>query len=105
MSPRRNVPRRKGARKQYGDDEESFIARITGGERRETGPDGEWVLRRISGAAAIKHYRCPGCHQEIPPGMPHVVAWPSHSKGDDRRHWHSSCWDRRAHRSVRHPRR
>lgn len=69
------------------------------------------MVRSISGAAATKTYRCPGCRQEIPPGTPHVVAWPA---GDDtaaagesgsesrsgsgeepqRRHWHTGCWRR-----------
>ena len=31
---------------------------------------------RSAAAAAAKHYRCPGCDQEIPPGVAHVVAWP-----------------------------
>ncbi|GAB3208372.1 ATP/GTP-binding protein [Marinactinospora thermotolerans] len=106
MSPRRNVPRRREGRPQHSPEaSESLILRITGGERRETGPDGEWALRRISGAAALKVYRCPGCHQEIPPGMAHVVAWRPYGNGEDRRHWHSSCWDRRTHRTVRYPRR
>lgn len=81
------------------------MLRVTGGQRREAGPDGEWVIRRIPGASAVKAYRCPGCAQEIPSGMPHVVAWRPYGDGGDRRHWHSSCWDRRSHRSPRAPRR
>ncbi|CAM3762194.1 hypothetical protein GCM10009799_43410 [Nocardiopsis rhodophaea] len=104
MSPRRNSPRRKETRVQP-PDEDGLMLRITGGQRRETGADGEWVIRRISGAAATKTYRCPGCYQEIPVGMPHVVAWRPYGDGEDRRHWHSSCWERRAHRGVRMPRR
>ncbi|GAA3745015.1 ATP/GTP-binding protein [Salinactinospora qingdaonensis] len=106
MSPRRNTPRRRdrGPKRPEGDDD-SFIDRVTGGQRRVTGSDGEWVMRHISGSAAVKHYRCPGCYQDIPPGMPHIVAWPAGSKGEERRHWHSSCWQRREHRSVRYPRR
>ncbi|TDQ47944.1 ATP/GTP-binding protein [Actinorugispora endophytica] len=105
MSPRRNAPRRRRGPQKPGEGESSFVERVLGGERRESGPDGDWATRRVSGAAASKAYRCPGCHQEIPPGMPHVVAWAAYGDGDDRRHWHSSCWDRRTHRSVRHPRR
>ncbi|WP_181874377.1 ATP/GTP-binding protein [Marinitenerispora sediminis] len=104
MSPRRNVPRRKAAQRPESA-EESLILRVTGAEHRETGPDGEWVLRRITGAAAAKVYRCPGCQQDIPPGMAHVVAWRPYGDGEDRRHWHSSCWQRRTHRSARPPRR
>ncbi|PVZ14698.1 hypothetical protein C8D89_101565 [Actinomycetospora cinnamomea] len=59
--------------------------------------EGGWTVRSISGTAATKTYRCPGCDQEIVPGTPHVVAWPA---GDDeetveRRHWHTGCWRRR----------
>ncbi|MBB6120477.1 ATP/GTP-binding protein [Nocardiopsis algeriensis] len=108
MSPRRNSSRRKsdrGRRAPASGDEDALMLRITGGQRRETGPDGEWVLRRIPGAAATKVYRCPGCAQEIPAGMPHLVAWRPYGDGEDRRHWHTSCWDRRSHRSPRPPRR
>lgn len=105
MSPRRNTPRRRRGSRKPAEDGASFIDRITGGQRLESGPDGQWAIRRISGAAATKAYRCPGCAQEIPPGMPHLVAWAAHGDGEDRRHWHSSCWERRTRRSVRHPRR
>ena len=38
-------------------------------------------------------YRCPGCDQLIPPGVPHVVAWPEDGDAvDERRHWHRACW-------------
>ncbi|GAA1097515.1 ATP/GTP-binding protein [Nocardiopsis metallicus] len=108
MSPRRNSPRRKAARGNNAPggppDEDALMLRVTGGQRRETGSDGEWVTRRISGAAATKVYRCPGCAQEIPTGMPHVVAWRPYGDGGDRRHWHSSCWERRSQRSPRSPR-
>ncbi|GAA1783707.1 MULTISPECIES: ATP/GTP-binding protein [Streptomonospora] len=105
MSPRRNSPRRRnGQSRPPGGDDEVF-QRITGAERRETGPDGEWAVRRISGSAATKTYRCPGCYQEIPPAVPHVVAWRPFGGGDDRRHWHSSCWEHRTSRGVRFPRR
>jgi hypothetical protein len=62
-------------------------------------PDGEWVVRQVPGAAATKTYRCPGCNQEILPGVPHVVVWPLETPGpDERRHWHNSCWQRRPRR-------
>jgi hypothetical protein len=63
--------------------------------------DGRWIVRTVSGAAATKAYRCPGCNVEIAPGTPHVVAWPDmpgllSTRGvDERRHWHTSCWQRR----------
>jgi hypothetical protein len=63
----------------------------------------QWVVRRISGAASTKAYRCPGCDQEIRPATPHVVAWPVDAGGglEDRRHWHSACWSARERRRPR----
>jgi hypothetical protein len=64
-------------------------------------PDGEWVIRQVPGAAATKTYRCPGCDQEIRPGVAHVVVWPAESPGPaERRHWHNSCWQRRPRRPA-----
>lgn len=97
MSPRRNRP--PGQRS-------SRPAREEGGERfglerTETWQDEEWVVRQIGGGAAAKHYRCPGCDQEIPPGVPHVVAWARHRPVDDRRHWHRACWNAKDRRTTR----
>jgi hypothetical protein len=68
--------------------------------RRESGPDGDWVVRSVPGSAAGKDYRCPGCQQLIRPGTGHVVVWPADELGSvaDRRHWHVACWDARARR-------
>lgn len=68
--------------------------------RVETGSDGEWMVRTVPGAQATKLYRCPGCDQEIRPGVAHVVAWPAADRGsaDDRRHWHNGCWRARERR-------
>ncbi|HEV7207338.1 MAG TPA: hypothetical protein VGN54_01220 [Mycobacteriales bacterium] len=57
------------------------------------GPD--WTSRPVTGRAATKAYRCPGCDHEIPVGQPHVVAWPLDAV-HDRRHWHTACWRRAA---------
>lgn len=66
-----------------------------------TGPGGvDYFARRVTGSSATKSYRCPGCDQEIRPGTPHVVAWPAFGL-EDRRHWHSACWDRRDERQPR----
>jgi hypothetical protein len=67
-------------------------------ERVESWPDGDFVVRRITGAAATKAYRCPGCDHEIRPATPHVVAWPDGDL-DDRRHWHHTCWRSRLRRA------
>ncbi|WP_051084462.1 hypothetical protein [Salinispora tropica] len=95
MSPRRNRSRR---------DESGQLdsARLRqGAESVQQWRDGDWQVRLISGGASVKTYRCPGCDQEIRPGVAHVVVWPAQGWGDltDRRHWHSGCWrarDRRA---------
>jgi hypothetical protein len=66
-----------------------------------TKADGRWIVRGVTGAAAIKVYRCPGCQQPIPTGTPHVVVWPdvpsllAESPVAERRHWHNGCWQRR----------
>ena len=41
----------------------------------------DWVVRRLTGSASTKPYRCPGCDQEIRPATPHVVAWPAADPG------------------------
>ena len=51
-------------------------------------------IRRIQPYAADKAYRCPGCNQEISPGTGHVVVVPLRS-ADERRHWHTACFERR----------
>jgi len=64
----------------------------------ESHPDGDWVVRRVTGSAATSTYRCPGCDQEIRPATSHVVAWPVDAGVDDRRHWHTPCWTARDRR-------
>jgi hypothetical protein len=97
VSPRRSRPR--------GDDNQNARA-VTGGtwlERTESYAGEEWAVRTVAGDSG-KFYRCPGCDQEIPPRVGHVVAWPVHSMGaaggvDDRRHWHRACWTNRERRA------
>ena len=71
-----------------------------GVERVVRSPDGHWSVRNITVGGAAKSYRCPGCDQEIRPGVAHVVAWPADERGDlnDRRHWHTACWNARDRR-------
>jgi hypothetical protein len=96
--------RRSSKRPWAGPHPELDVERARAGTRRESGPDGEWVVRALSGASATKTYVCPGCRQEIPPGTAHVVAWRAdHLLGDEaavaeRRHWHSGCWRARDRR-------
>jgi hypothetical protein len=72
----------------------------------EEHPDGEWIVQQVTGSAATKDYRCPGCDQLIPPATPHVVAWPFDDPGglEFRRHWHRACWAARDRRSPRRSR-
>jgi hypothetical protein len=106
MSPRRKPPRRTGpaaAQTDWDDDGGAGLAgRVHGYDRMEPGPDGdEWAVRAVTGSAAAKPYRCPGCDQEIRSGLPHVVAWPAERFGmgiDERRHWHTPCWSARSRR-------
>jgi hypothetical protein len=73
--------------------------------------DDDWVVRQVTGSAATRAYRCPGCDQEIRPATPHVVAWPAAwgADGDrdedaglgERRHWHTACWQARHRRGPR----
>lgn len=75
--------------------------RLPAGERTEPGPDGQpWTVRTLSGQSTDKAYRCPGCDHEVAAGTPHAVAWPQ-GRPDDRRHWHSPCWQARGRRGPR----
>ena len=107
MSPRRNY--RRDDRAPLDED----LAR-RGVRSVEVDASGEWIVRTIPGGAAVKTYRCPGCDQEIRPGVAHVVAWPAgdHELGPDaqagrgfggaadRRHWHTGCWRARDRRRT-----
>ena len=71
-------------------------ALIRGFERTESGRDGTWKVRRV--ASPDKVYTCPGCHQQIPAEVTHIVAYrEDHIFGaeaglSERRHWHTHCW-------------
>ncbi|MGN6131142.1 MAG: hypothetical protein ACTHOK_12455 [Nocardioidaceae bacterium] len=75
-------------------------------ERVETWGGEEYVVRAVTGSAATRTYRCPGCSQPIRPATPHTVAWPvlpstfarDASGLDERRHWHTACWRARDRR-------
>lgn len=72
------------------------VVRAPAGQRVEDG----YVVRALSGSAAVRGYRCPGCDQELPGSTPHVVAWPE-GREDERRHWHTACWSARDRRGVK----
>ncbi|MCG7235057.1 MULTISPECIES: hypothetical protein [Corynebacterium] len=94
--PRRNRRQHQVSRYVLPRDGSTFI-----GTQEMEGPswtNGEiFKVRQIGSAAATKYYICPGCNQNIPPGVAHVVAWPRDTGrgADDRRHWHKHCWQRR----------
>ena len=54
------------------------------------------TVRAVSGLKG-KTYVCPGCHQEIRPGTPHLVVVEREDL-EGRRHWHSPCWQRELRR-------
>ncbi|RKS71343.1 hypothetical protein CLV35_3139 [Motilibacter peucedani] len=57
-----------------------------------------YYVRAVTGAAAAKSYRCPGCDQEVVPRTPHVLTWPTDEGLEQRRHWHTPCWAARDRR-------
>jgi hypothetical protein len=62
----------------------------------------DYQVRRITGSASTRPYRCPGCDQLIRPATPHVVVWPlADDEAADRRHWHGPCWRARDRRGIR----
>jgi hypothetical protein len=102
VSPRRNRP--KGGDRPSRYDAENTGIRF-GLQRTESWQGEKWSVRHVAGGSAPgKHYRCPGCDQEIPPGVPHVVAWSEYAGVDDRRHWHKACWNAKDRRTTRLPR-
>jgi hypothetical protein len=62
--------------------------------------DEDVEVRRVQPYEATKRYLCPGCHQDIPVGLGHLVVVPREAP-DLRRHWHHACWERRADRRPR----
>jgi hypothetical protein len=94
VSPRRNRPREADRRP----DEPTAPAGSSLIQRTEPYRGEDWVVRSVVGSSG-RRYRCPGCDQEIPPGVGHVVAWPMEgARVDDRRHWHRACWGARERR-------
>jgi hypothetical protein len=59
--------------------------------------DDDHEVRRVQPYEATKRYLCPGCHQDIEPGVGHLVAVPRDAP-DLRRHWHHACWANRHRR-------
>ncbi|MEV0093328.1 ATP/GTP-binding protein [Streptomyces sp. NPDC050738] len=102
MSPRRNRPSGGESPSEPSDGGGGAGPDRFGLQRTESWQGEEWLVRMVSGAAAAgKRYRCPGCDQEIPSGVPHVVAWPEYGGVDDRRHWHKACWNAKDRRTSK----
>ncbi|MFD6416692.1 ATP/GTP-binding protein [Streptomyces sp. NPDC060194] len=102
MSPRRNRQKGAGGGASSAGGDDGRGDRFGGFWQREEWQGEEWSVRHVSGASAAgKRYRCPGCDQEIPPAVAHVVVWPEHGGVDDRRHWHKACWNARDRRTSR----
>lgn len=63
--------------------------------------DGEWMVQSMPADSAAKTYSCPGCGLTVAVRTAHVVVWPrepglgASSAVAERRHWHTSCWQRR----------
>ncbi|MBV7700418.1 ATP/GTP-binding protein [Streptomyces sp. TRM70350] len=103
MSPRRNRPKGpKGVGSSGRSAEDDRPGRYGGWQSTEDWRGENWSVRHVAGASSEgKTYRCPGCDQLIPSAVPHVVAWPEHAGVDDRRHWHTACWNARDRRTTR----
>lgn len=97
MSPRRNRPQRAAAPPGPSD---AGGRGFGGAEWTQSWRGEDWVVRQVAGDTG-KRYRCPGCDQEIPPGIGHVVAWAQQGGVDDRRHWHRPCWNARDRRGAK----
>ncbi|UIJ36420.1 hypothetical protein [Allobranchiibius sp. GilTou73] len=76
---------------------------LESGVRREQYAGGAWMVRPVRGNANCRVYTCPGCSQQLPASLAHVVVWPDDGLGDvsDRRHWHTGCWKARDRRPPR----
>lgn len=102
--PRSNRPRRPGVRKEAPVPELDLERARSGIARRESAPDGDWIVRTMTARNAEKTYVCPGCSRDVLPGIAHLVVWKDdHIFGGsaglaERRHWHSNCWQGRTYR-------
>jgi hypothetical protein len=103
--PRSNRPRRRPARAPELEPEELDLERARSGfARRESAPDGTWLVRPVTARNAAKIYTCPGCHRSVEPGTAHLVVWAEDSLFGpeaalrERRHWHGNCWSTRSYR-------
>lgn len=77
---------------------------FTGGVRTESYAGRSYSVRSLRGNASGRVYLCPGCQQDLPASLPHVVVWPADGLTEgladvgNRRHWHTTCWAARGRR-------
>lgn len=95
--PRSNRPRRRsGAHEEP--PELDLAKALTGFKHTENKRDGVWYVQPVTAANATKVYVCPGCGNDIEPGVAHTVTWRADGiMGEEndlagRRHWHLHCW-------------
>lgn len=99
------VPRRNRSRsgRPAGPDD-TAPPRLAGMRRVESHPDGDWIVQQVTGSGGGRSYLCPGCRQQVPASVPHIVAWPQDvpvgagAAVESRRHWHTPCWRARDRR-------
>lgn len=58
--------------------------------------DGSYEVQRDQVSSQVRGY--PGCDHFINAGTLHVVAWRQTESAQERRHWHTSCFDERRDR-------
>lgn len=95
--PPRSEPSRGRGRRGPAFDAAALGARLAGPDWARV--DGYQVRRSLN---EQKRYRCPYCEGWIQPGTAHIVAVPE-GQADDRRHYHTPCWER--HSGTRRPER
>lgn len=91
------MPRRRGPRTPPPKDLSGLFG---GAVRTERYAGRAYTVRALRGNGEGRSYLCPGCSQQLPSSLPHVVVWPADGLSDvsDRRHWHTGCWAARERR-------
>lgn len=59
-----------------------------------------YAARQVRGNDSGRSYLCPGCQHQVSAASPHTVTWPSAAMQgvENRRHWHTTCWNARDRR-------
>lgn len=71
---------------------------LAGREERYAGQT--WAVRTSRPNDSGRSFLCPGCQQQIASGQAHLVVWPVEAMSgvENRRHWHTVCWQARDRR-------